>query len=103
MRGSHFTWFVLLASLGSAAIGCGQGGDGDTVLVIPVGPEIHGLHTVVNHLEDNAGNPVTLRGVNRSGTEYMCVHGGSVFDGAWGLSAVAAIASWKGNVVRIPL
>ncbi len=47
--------------------------------------------------------PVTLRGVNRSGTEYMCVKGGAVFDGAWGLSAIAAIASWKANVVRIPL
>jgi len=103
MRGSCLTWFVLLTSLGYAGTGCGQGDGADTIPIVPVGPEIHGLHTVGNHLEDSAGNPVVLRGVNRSGTEYMCVKGGSVFDGAWGLSAVAAIATWKANAVRIPL
>jgi endoglucanase len=99
MQGSRFTWFVLLAS---GAMGCGQGG-ADEIPITPVGPEIHGLHTVGAHLEDNAGNPVTLRGVNRSGTEYMCVKGGGIFDGAWGLASIAAIASWKANAVRIPL
>ncbi len=103
MRGSCLIWFVLPAALGSTAIGCGQGDGTDGIPIVPVGPEIHGLHTVGNHLEDNAGNSVVLRGVNRSGTEYMCVKGGAVFDGAWGRSAIAAIASWKANVIRIPL
>jgi endoglucanase len=88
--------------LGPLAAGCG-GDNFDTVPVTPVGPEIHGLHTVGGHLEDNTGTTVTLRGVNRSGSEYMCVKGGTVFDGAWGLTAIGAIATWKANVVRVPL
>jgi hypothetical protein len=50
--------------LGPLAAGCG-GDNFDTVPVTPVGPEIHGLHTVGGHLEDNTGTTVTLRGVNR--------------------------------------
>jgi aryl-phospho-beta-D-glucosidase BglC (GH1 family) len=62
-----------------------------------------GLHLVGNHIENAAGDTVVLRGVNRSGSEYQCVHGGTVFDGAWGLTSISAIASWKVNAVRIPL
>ncbi len=102
MQGSRFTGSCCWR-FGALAIGCGQDGSTDELPIAPVGPEIHGLHIVGNHLEDNAGNPVTLRGVNRSGTEYMCVKGGGVFDGAWGLATIAAIASWKANAVRIPL
>ena len=57
-------------------------------------------------------HPITLRGVDRSGTEYQCVHGGGIFDptsldtmtqaqtDAW----IAPISSWnKINAVRVPL
>jgi endoglucanase len=49
------------------------------------------------------GMPVILRGVNRSGTEYQCVKGYSIFDGPDSEDSVKTIASWKVNAVRIPL
>ena len=106
MRGSRLSSFGLGTALTSSilAFGCTNYDQGASVPIVPVGPAINGLHVVGNHLEDNQGTTVALRGVNRSGSEYQCVHGGgSVFDGAWGNSAIAAIASWKANAVRIPL
>jgi hypothetical protein len=101
MRGSRLYWFGLATGL--LALGCTDYNDVSTVPIVPVGPDLTGLHVAGNHLETTDGTTVVLRGVNRSGTEYQCVHGASVFDGAWGLPAVAAIASWKANTVRIPL
>ena len=88
---------------GFLALGCTDYNAVAGVPIVPVGPSISGLHVAGNQLQDAQGNTVVLRGVNRSGTEYQCVHGGSVFDGAWGEIAVAAIASWRANAVRIPL
>jgi endoglucanase len=67
-----------------------------------VGPS--GLHVVGNQIQDSAGNPVVLHGVNRSGTEYKCVQSGQIFDGPSDSPSVAAIASWPNvNAVRVPL
>jgi hypothetical protein len=44
-----------------------------------------------------------LRGVNRSGTEFMCVQNRGIFDGPSDAASVGAIASWHTNVVRVPL
>lgn len=49
------------------------------------------------------GVPVILHGVNRSGTEYQCTKGTSIFDGPDDENSVKAIASWNVNAVRIPL
>ena len=48
---------------------------------------------------------MTLRGVNRSGTEFACVNeGGFGFSlGPIDQAAVDAIKSWRANVVRLPL
>jgi endoglucanase len=46
---------------------------------------------------------VHLRGVNRSGTEYQCVHDYGIFDGPSSVPSVHAMAAWHINVVRIPL
>jgi endoglucanase len=54
-------------------------------------------------LVDSAGRPVRLRGVDRSGTEYACAQGWGFFDGPSDSASVQAIASWKANVVRVPL
>ncbi|MGC9668713.1 cellulase family glycosylhydrolase [Planosporangium sp. 12N6] len=61
------------------------------------------LRVTGNRLVDDAGNEVTLVGVNRSGGEYMCVHGGGFWDGPVDDAAIAAIASWRVRAVRIPL
>ena len=56
-----------------------------------------------NHLVDAAGQPVQLRGVDRSGTEYGCVQWGGIFDGPSDDASVAAIAAWHTNAVRVPM
>jgi hypothetical protein len=101
MRGSGISAAFAFAC-GMVALGCADYNT-PAVPVVPVGPPMKGLHAVGNHLENAAGETVVLRGVNRSGSEYMCVSGGGVFDGAWGLTAINAIAAWKANAVRIPL
>jgi hypothetical protein len=44
-----------------------------------------------------------LRGINRSGTEYLCVQNGGIFDGPADITSVRAITFWKVNAVRVPL
>jgi endoglucanase len=56
-----------------------------------------------NHLVDAQGKLLRLRGVNRSGTEFMCAQGRGIFDGPSDSSSVRAIAQWRVNVVRVPL
>jgi hypothetical protein len=58
---------------------------------------------VANRLVDGAGHGLILHGVNRSGSEYSCLHGASIFDGPSDAASVAAIASWHTNFVRVPL
>jgi len=62
-----------------------------------------GLHVSGNRLVDARGRTVHIHGVNRSGTEYSCVHGVGIFDGPSDARSVRAIASWHVNAVRIPL
>ena len=72
-----------------------------------------GLRVSGDHLVNSAGETVDLHGVNRSGTEYMCIRGDGIFDGGGpnssGLTVsqtaadVAAMAAWHINIVRIPL
>jgi hypothetical protein len=73
------------------------------VEVVPVGPPMTGLRVVGNRVQNADGLDVVLHGVNRSGTEYMCIQSRGVFDGPSDLASVAAIATWKVNAVRVPL
>lgn len=66
----------------------------------PPGPQ---LHVAGNKLVNSAGQPVILRGVNRSGGEYSCAGGHGIWDGPMDRAAVAAIRSWHVNAVRVPL
>ena len=49
------------------------------------------------------GKPVILRGVNRSGTEYACIQGWGIFDGASGPELANTLETWNVTAVRIPL
>ncbi|HUO70037.1 MAG TPA: cellulase family glycosylhydrolase [Solirubrobacteraceae bacterium] len=62
-----------------------------------------GLHVSGAHLLDANGKRVMLRGVNRSGTEYACAQGWSIFDGPSDEASVRAIAAWHVNFVRVLL
>jgi len=74
-----------------------------TISSVP-GPGVLAVHVSGNRLVDAAGSTLQLHGVNRSGTEYQCVHGLAIFDGPSDDASVAAIASWHGvNTVRVPL
>ncbi|MFG2574957.1 cellulase family glycosylhydrolase [Streptomyces sp. NPDC048481] len=61
------------------------------------------LHVSGNRLVDAGGGNRRLLGVNRSGGEFMCVQGRGIWDGPVDDAAVAAIADWQVNTVRIPL
>ncbi len=85
-------------------------GGSTTVIAPPPGPAARvvatraaGLHVQGNRLENAAGQPVVLRGVNRSGTEYTCVHGYGIFDGPSTAASVRAIRSWGATLVRVPI
>ncbi|MDX3112219.1 glycoside hydrolase family 5 protein [Streptomyces scabiei] len=50
-----------------------------------------------------AALPTRLRGVNRSGTEFMCVQNRGIFDGPADGASIQAIKNWRADVVRVPL
>lgn len=41
--------------------------------------------------------------MNRQGSEYSCIQGNGYFDGPVDDAAIASIAAWNVNVVRVPL
>lgn len=103
--------FVLVGSLLACACGgwsnddgppgaAGTGGSGGEW---PVIPHPVGLHVEGNQIVDADGNPLMLRGVNRSGTEYSCVDNRGIFDGPDDEASVRAMLEWKINAVRVPL
>jgi endoglucanase len=61
------------------------------------------LHVSGNKLVTASGQPVTLHGVDRSGTEYECVQGHGIFDGPSGLSSIREMEAYGVNAVRVPL
>jgi endoglucanase len=64
---------------------------------------VHALHVEGNRLVDGRGQTLHLRGFNRSGTEYACLHGSGFFEGPADAASVAALAAWHVNFVRILL
>jgi endoglucanase len=61
------------------------------------------LHVSGNKLVNAGGTRVVLHGVDRSGTEYMCVQGNGIFDGPFRKPSVSAMRRWDVNAVRVPL
>ncbi len=56
-----------------------------------------------NRLVNGRGETLRLVGVNRSGTQYMCVLDRGIFDGPAEPASIAAMKTWQINAVRVPL
>ncbi|EAL64409.1 hypothetical protein DDB_G0286061 [Dictyostelium discoideum AX4] len=63
----------------------------------------HGLHIKGNTIYNSDDEIIMLRGVNRPGTEYMCVQNAQVFDGPCDSEHIELLRSWKLNAIRVPL
>ena len=90
-RGAPACWYAVLAlSIVAACVGCGSG------------PSM-AVKVAGNLLVDARGQPLRLLGVDRSGAEYACIEGLGIFAGPTDQRAIAAMASWNINTVRLPL
>jgi endoglucanase len=56
-----------------------------------------------NRLVNAQGQVLRLVGVNRSGSQYMCVLDRGIFDGPADAESIAAMKTWHINAVRVPL
>ena len=73
------------------------------ISVFLIGPALsQGLHVSGNKILNNQNNVVHLRGVNKAGTEYMCLSG-NVFDGPTDQTSINAMLAWAINIVRLPM
>lgn len=76
----------------------------DSDATVPAGasttPE---LRVSGNRIVDASGTPVDLVGVNHSGSEYLCVQRGGVWEGPVDDNALDAMRSWQIHAVRLPL
>jgi hypothetical protein len=61
------------------------------------------LHASGRELVNASGSQVILHGVDRSGTEYLCVQGTGIFAGPSDQASISARKSWSVDAVRIPL
>jgi endoglucanase len=93
MRGLR-VGLALVAASAFALGGSVGSGSGTTTLSISVSG---------NHLVDGQGHVVQLRGVNRSSFEYACAQGWGFHEPPDNRTVLAAIKTWKANVVRVPL
>jgi hypothetical protein len=83
-------WLALALGFIVAWTGCGHDSTGT-------------VRVVRNQLVDPQGRPIRLLGVNRSGAEYACIQGEGFFAGPTDERAIAAMATWRINAVRLPL
>jgi endoglucanase len=94
-----FGAIALLALALLVAVGCSSSASRPADR--PIATPLRGLRVLGNRLVDRAGQPVTLQGVNRSGTENACIRGFGIFFGPSDAASVRAIASWHVNFVRV--
>lgn len=63
-----------------------------------------GLHAQGNKIVTQSGQPIQLRGVSISGSEFNCVQGANkIFSNPANQQEITTMKSWNINVVRIPL
>jgi endoglucanase len=94
-------------ALGLSGGGHGAQGVQDNLNAQPIATVSSGsapqLHVSGNQLVDSNGQPVVLHGVDRSGTEFMCVQKGTIFDGPVNTAAIDVMKAKGIDVVRVPL
>jgi endoglucanase len=61
------------------------------------------LHVAGNQLVSASGQRIQLHGVDRSGTEFMCVQNHGIFDGPNSAASVKVMKATGINAVRVPL
>ena len=114
VRRRHRLAATIAALATFAAVPVARAGILNRTLRPAVAPERAGTATAVaaatptvlvrgRRLVDGAGAPVTLIGVNRSGTEYACAQGWGIFDGPSSTASLEAMRAWGVNTVRVPL
>jgi hypothetical protein len=90
---------LLLSALAALVLLAMPAGPAPASAALPApGVRVHGATLV-----DSAGRPMRLLGMNRSGGEFACAQGWGFFEGDTGPAAIAAMASWRINAVRLPL
>jgi endoglucanase len=105
-RGALPLTAVALAAAGlatvtaSAATVTRGGAAGGPAAAVAPAPQ---LHVSGNRLVNSRGKRVILHGIDRSGTEYMCVQGYGIFDGPSDQASITAMKRWDVNAVRVPL
>ena len=75
----------------------------DTPALAAPAPGITGLHVSGNRIVNGGGQPVRLRGVNRTSAEYGCIFNFAIFVGPTDEASIRAMLAWNINAVRIPL
>ncbi|MHB8718247.1 MAG: cellulase family glycosylhydrolase [Candidatus Dormibacteria bacterium] len=93
----------LIAGLAATLIGGTAGAVGAGRAAAATAIAAPAVHVAGSQLVDGSGHPLRLLGVDRSGSEYACIQGWGVFDGPVDSGALAAIAAWHVNAVRVPL
>jgi fibronectin type 3 domain-containing protein len=90
----------------TAANSAGDSANSTQVTAAPVAPttgtSIAGLHVSGNKILNSQSQQVALRGVNKAGTEYMCL-GGGIFDGPTDTASVTVLKTWNITIVRLPI
>jgi endoglucanase len=108
LRTSAIRWAILptclLAVIGfTCQAGVAQSEPNLTGAVLTGAAAALQLHVSGNRLVNANGARVVLHGVDRSGTEYMCVLHDGIFDGPSNESSILAMKSWDINSVRVTL
>jgi endoglucanase len=75
----------------------------DAAAAVGAGNPAIQLHVSGNKLVNAYGQQVVLHGVDRSGTEFMCVQKGEIFDGPNTMASIRVMKNMGINAVRVPL
>jgi hypothetical protein len=93
------TYYYVVTAVNSA----GESTNSAQVTVAPTASiAVTGLHVSGNKILNGQNQQLALRGVNKQGTEYMCLYG-AVFDGPSDAASVTVLRSWNINIVRLPI